>query len=286
LSIDNALAYMVLSTGMLLKKNRCCYSLVLIVSIMTASGCSPVKQLLDAGDSAPDQAIDPATIKDAVPREVTVTRAGNKNPYTVLGKTYHLLPSSEGYSEEGVASWYGTKFHGRPTANGEPYSIYGMTAAHRTLPIPVYVKVTNLENDRTVIVRVNDRGPFHSGRVIDLSYAAAVKLGYDKQGVAKVLVEVIDSKTDPVKTEPVETAVIAQPERYYLQVGAFKSLESATKLQTKVISSTKQLVQVKASEPAGFYRVQLGPLNSIEQVQQVTEKLVELNIKKSQLIIE
>lgn len=136
-----------------------------------------------------------AKIHDAVPRKDKVTRAGNKNPYTVFGKTYHLLASSEGYKKKGTASWYGTKFHGRMTANGERYNVYAMTAAHKTLPIPCYARVTNLSNNRQVIVRVNDRGPFHGDRLIDLSYAAAVKLGYAEQGTAPVLVEVVTQES-------------------------------------------------------------------------------------------
>lgn len=150
---------------------------------------SPVK------DGAPLADIDVSTIADAVPRLDPVTRAGNKNPYSVNDKTYHLLPTAKGYREVGIASWYGTKFHGRKTANGEPYSLYGMTAAHTTLPIPSYVRVRNMANGRSVIVRINDRGPFHSDRIIDLSYAAAKKLGYSDQGTARVEVTAIDPLT-------------------------------------------------------------------------------------------
>ncbi len=256
------------------------YFLILLVSLVFV-GCNATKGLFEEKDSAPEQTVDPATIKDAVPREDLVTRAGNKNPYTVLGNTYHLLPTSKGYKEEGIASWYGTKFHGRPTANGEPYSLYGMTAAHRTLPIPVYVKVTNVANRRTAIVRVNDRGPFHSGRIIDLSYAAAVKLGYAEQGTAKVLVEVIDPKTHDAAVADSETA-----QSYILQVGAFKSLQSAAKLRAELILGTSQPVNIKASEPAGFYRVQLGPLNSMEDVKKVSEQLLDFNITQPRIIAE
>ncbi|MGB5098829.1 MAG: septal ring lytic transglycosylase RlpA family protein, partial [Porticoccaceae bacterium] len=132
---------------------------------------------------------------DVTPRSEAITGAGNKNPYTVLGKTYHLLPTAAGYREKGVASWYGTKFHGRATSNGEPYDMFAMTAAHKTLPIPAYVRVTNLENGRSAIVRVNDRGPFHDDRIIDLSYAAAKKLGVFDQGTARVEVVAIDPST-------------------------------------------------------------------------------------------
>ena len=253
--------------------------LLLILLSLTLISCSTTDGIFEAKDSAPDQSIDPATIKDAVPREDLITRAGNKNPYTVFGKTYRLLPTSKGYKEEGVASWYGTKFHGRPTANGEPYSLYGMTAAHRTLPIPAYVKVTHLANGRTAIVRVNDRGPFHSERIIDLSYAAAVKLGYAEQGTAKVLIEVIDPKNH-------DAAVAASEnnQSYLLQVGAFKSLQSAARLRAKLILGISQPVNIHATEPAGYYRVQLGPLHSMDAVKKVTEQLLEFNIIEPRII--
>lgn len=156
-------------------------------SLLAGCGSAPGRR-----DGAPSRRLDPDNIEDAVPRKDPITRAGNKNPYTVLGKTYRILPSSKGYRARGVASWYGTKFHGENTANGERYDLYEMTAAHCTLPIPTYVLVTNLENGRQCVVRVNDRGPFESSRLIDLSYAAATKLGYVDKGTAQVEVAAID----------------------------------------------------------------------------------------------
>ncbi len=151
-------------------------------------------------DSAPLIPLNPDYIRDAVPRIEPITAAGNKSPYTVLGKTYTVMKPGQDYQAQGIASWYGTKFHGRNTSNGERYSLYGMTAAHNSLPIPSYVRVTNLANGRSTVVRVNDRGPFHEDRIIDLSYAAATKLGYASQGTARVQVELIrpgvDKKTN------------------------------------------------------------------------------------------
>lgn len=141
-------------------------------------------------DGAPWWDVDVSKIPDATP---TVHTGNYKaNPYTVLGKTYFPIQDSRNYRAEGTASWYGTKFHGQNTANGEVYDLYGMSAAHKTLPLPAYVKVTNLDNQRSVILRVNDRGPFYSDRIIDLSYAAAKKLGYAETGTARVRVEGID----------------------------------------------------------------------------------------------
>ncbi|HCS41988.1 MAG TPA: septal ring lytic transglycosylase RlpA family lipoprotein [Pseudomonas sp.] len=141
-------------------------------------------------DGAPWWDVDVSRIPDATP---TLHSGPYKaNPYTVLGKTYFPLQESRTYVASGTASWYGTKFHGQNTANGEVYDLYGMSAAHKTLPLPSYVRVTNLDNNKTVVLRVNDRGPFYSDRIIDLSYAAAKKLGYAETGTARVKVEGID----------------------------------------------------------------------------------------------
>ncbi len=167
--------------------------LLALLSTLLLNGCG----LFSRSDSAPTRKLDPNRIDDAVPRRDPITRAGNKNPYTVLGKTYRILPTAKGYSARGTASWYGTKFDGESTANGERYDLYGMTAAHCTLPIPTYVQVTNLENGKRCIVRVNDRGPFVDSRLIDLSYAAATKLGYAHKGTALVEVTAIDMDNWP-----------------------------------------------------------------------------------------
>lgn len=262
---------------------------VLMLSIGIAAGCGINQPSAVNRDGAPLYQVKAEEISDAVPRRDVITRAGNKNPYTVLGKTYRLLPTSKNYKEAGIASWYGTKFHGRPTANGEPYSLYGMTAAHKTLPIPTYVKVTNLTNNRTAVVRVNDRGPFHDDRIIDLSYAAAVKLGYADNGTARVLVEAIDtseptlSSTDSKITDSKITAPKIK-ETYFLQVGAFKSVELANRLKDDLVAGTQQAVNIEASVPAGFYRVKLGPLASLKEVERISEQLLAFNITQPRLI--
>ena len=144
-------------------------------------------------DSAPEQPEDVSMLPEPVPKDEPRSRYGNRSPYTVLGQTYTVLPSAKGYVERGIASWYGSKFHGRATSNFEPYDMYQFTGAHKTLPLPSYVRVTNLDNGRSVIVRINDRGPFHQGRLIDLSYAAAVRLGVNLTGTAPVEVRAIDA---------------------------------------------------------------------------------------------
>jgi rare lipoprotein A len=268
---------------------------LLLVTLLVA--CSSGSRYSQSEDGAPRVRLDPAKIVDAVPRQDPVTRAGNKNPYTINGKTYHLLPASDGYKARGFASWYGTKFHGHATANGETYSLYEMTAAHKTLPIPCYVKVTNLRTGRTAIVRVNDRGPFHDDRIIDLSYAAAVKLGYADKGTAYVEVEVVDP-TAPVPFKPVvaveaeavrpvvdvdvveemaETVVGSKPQ-HFLQAGAFRSIDSALRLQSQIEIITRQPVRIDESEAAGLFRVRVGPLASIADVQRVSQQLRELQL--------
>lgn len=172
-------------------------------------------------DGAPWWDVDVSQIPDAVP----VPHYGpyKANPYTVLGKTYFPISDGRRYSATGTASWYGTKFHGQPTANGEKYDLYGMSAAHKTLPLPTYVKVTNLENGRTVTLRVNDRGPFYSDRIIDLSFAAAKKLGYAERGTAKVKVEGIDPQQWWAEQGRPVPSMMAQP-----QVAAAKPASNMT----------------------------------------------------------
>jgi rare lipoprotein A len=172
-------------------------------------------------DGAPDVPPDIANLSEPVPHPEPPSHYGNRSPYVVLGKTYTVLPSAAGYDERGMASWYGTKFDGRVTSSLEPYDLTQFTAAHRTLPLPSYARVTNLENGRSVIVRINDRGPFHDGRLIDLSYAAAIKLGVNVHGTAMVEVHGIDtsqpyapSPSDAAVAKPAVThAVAASPKR-------------------------------------------------------------------------
>lgn len=147
-------------------------------------------------DSAPPVAIDVSNIPEPVPRREPKSRYGNRETYSVLGRTYRVMDSAEGYKERGIASWYGYKFHGRHTSSRERYDMCAFTAAHKTLPLPSYVRVTNLDNGRSVVVRVNDRGPFHAGRIIDMSYAAATRLDMKRSGTARVEVEALMGPDD------------------------------------------------------------------------------------------
>jgi len=168
---------------------------------------------------------------------------GNRSPYNVFGETYHVMPSSLGYVEIGIASWYGKKFHGRLTSNGEVYDMYQLSAAHKALPLPSVVRVTNLDNGRKVIVRVNDRGPFHSDRVIDLSYQTALALGFVDQGTASVVIEAIDEQNYPGQVAA-QAAVAVHHETFYLQVGAFTNVSGAEQLLASIDGLMGQYGQV------------------------------------------
>lgn len=186
---------------------------------------------------------DLARLPDPVPRVEPKSRTGNARSYTVLGKTYRVMDSAAGYRATGLASWYGRKFHGRKTSSGEPFDMFTLTAAHRSLPIPAYVKVTNLGNGRSTIVRVNDRGPFHGDRILDLSYAAAVKLGFADHGTARVRIESMEQAPD-----------------LYLQAGAFRELGSADALKDALGNLTGVPAYVVQVPQDSLYRVRLGPI--------------------------
>lgn len=209
-------------------------------------------------DGMPRNPPDVSRIPDAVPVPEPQSRRGNASTYTVFGRTYRVLNSSQGFTETGVASWYGSKFHGHETSNGEIYDMFAMTAAHTRLPLPTFVRVTNLENNRQVIVRVNDRGPFVGNRVIDLSYAAAYRLDMLDKGTARVRVEAID----PVRWQAQNSRSSQQRSGnsgdIFLQVGALASAEAAQRLQARARELTQAPVRVVSSE--ALYRVQVGPL--------------------------
>jgi rare lipoprotein A len=203
---------------------------------------------------------------------------GNRSPYVVFGETYEVMPGSLGYVEIGIASWYGKKFHGRLTSNGEVYDMYQLTAAHKALPLPSQVRVTNLDNGRKVIVRVNDRGPFHSDRVIDLSYATAVQLGFADQGTAPVVIEAIDEVNYPQELD-----LPVHHESYYLQVGAFSQVQGAERLLAAINGLASQYgwtvdTRILQSELADsvLHKVWLGPISSAASRDEIAQ-LVEAN---------
>ena len=239
-------------------------------------------------DFGPDEDVDLSHIPDASPRIEQRTRAGNKNPYTVLGKTYHLMSDETSYKERGYASWYGKKFNGYHTSNGELYDMYAMTAAHKTLPIPSYVRVTNVQNGKTVVVRVNDRGPFHEGRIIDLSYAAAQRIGIHKAGTGFVEVEIAlpnDSAPIPRRNQPVNHVESSLPPGTFLQVGAFGNRQAAqdfaNRLRTRL---TQPVVVVSASHPKEIHRVRVGPFSNAASLQQGRNNLAQINITDAHVV--
>lgn len=228
-------------------------------------------------DSGPATTLAVDHIPDAVPVNEPRTKAGNKSPYTVLGKTYRVVQSTVGFEQEGYASWYGKKFHGKKTSNGEIYDMYGMTAAHKTLPIPTFVELTNVENGKKAIVRINDRGPFHGDRIIDLTYTAARKLGFANNGTGKVKLRVIepdgsryyeglsDSSPTPaaspgIAPKPRNSGGYEIPEGTFLQLGAFGDFERAQKFRQSAAALTTYPINFEPVPERGIYRILLGPL--------------------------
>jgi rare lipoprotein A len=251
---------------------------LLLVLLLGACSSGP----FEAADG-PLHPIEPGAVADAIPRPDPVLRAGNTSPYRVNGEVYTVLPSSTGYRERGIASWYGRKFHGRKTANGEIFDAYAASAAHRSLPIPGYVRVTNLENYRSIVVRVNDRGPFHSDRIIDLSYGAAIKLGFAEQGTAPVEVVAIDIEgVEDLRADPNLTDW--KSDYRYLQVGSFGEQASAHRLQRQLLAQLDAPVEVSQFSLRGnaWYRVRVGPVSDRQQLvalQQQLELLGYIHVK-------
>jgi len=245
---------------------------------------------------------------DAVPRPEARSKYGNGRDlgngpqYEVLKKTYTVMPSSAGYQERGVASWYGKKFHGNLTSNREVYDMYGMTAAHKTLPLPTYVRVRNLRNDKVIVVRVNDRGPFVHNRIIDLSYSAASKLDMIRDGTSLVEVTAISfdqsgrsqstgDRPSRVSTPagPASTSTnIAETQRIFVQVGAFGDRDNAAR-RLAILSQagiTDAFVHEDTSTRPSLYRVRVGPVAGVTQYDRLVEELDGLGIKDPYLITE
>jgi rare lipoprotein A len=254
---------------------------------------------------------DAANIPDAVPKPEPRAASGNDS-YSVDGTTYTPLAEANGYHERGIASWYGKKFNGKRTSSGEPYDMYTMTAAHKTLPLPSYVRVRNLQNGRSVIVRVNDRGPFLHNRLIDLSYAGAAKLGILGTGTGVVEVEAINPEEPAVQVaqvqepalELVSSAAAAEsasssPQvpatpKLYLQVGAFTQRDNAMHLRDRLERAALRPVFIQsapaltgpASDAAPIYRVRIGPLTNVEEGDRLTERAVQLGIPDARIVVE
>lgn len=276
-------------------------SILIFMGITGCGGTQPIKSTpldLPESDVAQPSNNPPAqsgTSTAASPKTITAqddtqvyrqepkSKTGNPPYYDVLGQRYYVLDSAEGYSERGIASWYGTKFHGKRTSSGETYNMYALSAAHKTLPIPTYVRVTHLGNQRSLIVRVNDRGPFHKGRIIDLSYAAAKKLGIDQQGTA--FVEVTTIHNAPSKPQPSMSSTLADG-KIYLQVGAYSQQKYAEQMLNRISAQSlpaKVFIHTNA-DASVKYRVHIGPIGTVALADQIIEQLSEIGIDKHYLI--
>lgn len=243
-------------------------------------------------DSTPAQVPDISKIPEPVPKVESRSQYGNKSPYSVLGESYRVLPSANGYVERGLASWYGNKFHGYMTSDFERYDMYAYTAASKTLPLPSYARVINLENNRSVIVRVNDRGPFVANRIIDLSYVAAIKLGVWPRGTAMVEVHGIDPGhpekiAEPATTELRRDALVtgSSPQKapqpaLYLQVGSFADAANAERAAAKVREAHLGPVQVVQAQVDAkiVRRVRLGPLKDADEADRLSPRLRNLGL--------
>lgn len=266
---------------------------------------SPVTASEDS-DGPPLHYVDISKIPDAKPKIEPLSKYGNPRTYNVFGKQYQVMPSSVGYQQVGTASWYGRKFHGRRTSSGDPYDVYQMTAAHKSLPLPTYAKVKNLDNGREVIVKINDRGPFHDNRIIDLSYAAAKKLGFADNGTGRVMVTAINPKTfgqKPVqiaKTTPKPVTRVAQKstsqataqEKYYVQLGAFKNKANATQLakQTSNYAKNMKFLDVYVHEASKthdpLYAVRVGPFTNSHEAEKIKTQLAKASLSTPKIVKE
>lgn len=279
------------------------FRFIVIFLLMTAlSSCS---HHVSKMDGPPNFYVDETKIPNAVPKPEPLAKYGNMSSYKVFGKRYYTMKSSQHYQAVGVASWYGTKFHARNTSSGEPYNILGMTAAHKTLPLPTYVEVTNLRNDRKIIVKVNDRGPFESNRLIDLSYVAAKKLGMLGHGTTLVRVKAIDpyhyGHDNIIAAHTLSRPMIAHNQAaasspshlffkpdatVYLQVGAFRNKSHAKQLQQRLIALLSAPVTVSnPSANKNLYRVQVGPIKNKSAINKIYSQLKVLGIKPNKIYV-
>jgi rare lipoprotein A len=275
------------------RAHRCWLWALPVVAVLPGCGLlqrTPDPPPADTAVPAPPRDLD--AIPDAVPRDEPRSRYGNPETYEVFGKRYKLMKSGKGHVERGLASWYGPGFHSERTSSGEPYDMYAMTAAHKTLPIPAYVRVTNLENGRSVVVRVNDRGPFVGDRIIDLSYTAAWKLDMLRAGTARVEMRVLDARSSappsapPIAlTRPPQLATGTITGSRYLQVGSFASNANASALVSRLTAAGIAGVSVREARVGDrlLYRVRVGPVVDAGQATRLTEQLRDAGIPDARL---
>ena len=266
-----------------------------------------------SGDHGPEHPVDVSQVQDAVPTEVTPSRYGNPSSYTVLGKTYTLVPACQGYHDRGIASWYGLQFHGGRTSDGETYDMYSMSAANKVVPIPCYARVTNLKNGKSVIVKINDRGPFVENRLIDLSYAAASKLDMLGSGTALVDVQAVGpgdvavvtplaapaggsvtvTPIAPATTMPAAAGTPAAPAnggaapQVFVQVGAFAERSNADAVLQKLTGAGIAHAFILHVTESGrtLYKVRIGPVPDVDQVDALSRSLAGFGYPEPQIVI-
>ena len=239
-----------------------CRVILVFALVAALVGCSTSRKGgYYENDGPPDRKVYLSQVPDAVPRQEPLSKTGN-HPYEVFGKHYVPMASAQGFRQKGIASWYGKQFHGRRTSSGDPYDMYAMTAAHPVLPLPSYARVTNLANGRSVVVRVNDRGPFKADRVMDLSYAAAWRLDMVNSGTALVEIVAISENTGRQAT-----AATASAYRLYIQLGAFSNPDTAYRLRQRLAGDGfhDAAVTEMMRNDMRLYKVRLGPLRSSQE---------------------
>ncbi|MDE2090639.1 MAG: septal ring lytic transglycosylase RlpA family protein [Gammaproteobacteria bacterium] len=271
-------------------------ALVMAAAICAIAACAQ----FPTQDHGPASPVDVSQVPNAVPRYESRSIYGNPSSYTVNGETYHVLPSCKDYHERGIASWYGTKFHGGRTSSGETYDMYAMTAASKELPLPCYVRVINLENGKSVVVKVNDRGPFVENRIIDLSYAAASRIGMLGTGTALVDVTAVTPgeplpTTGPGSSLPVTSGAplvsdasgtINKPQ-VFVQVGAFANNGNAERVLQKLRTAAikQSFILTETQNGITFYKVRIGPLPDVDRVDALTGQLRILGFPDAQVVI-
>lgn len=257
--------------------------LACIFSLLWLSGCAT-----RVHDGPPHFYVDASKIPNAVPKHLPKSRYGNPSSYVVNGKRYYVLATSEGYSKRGIASWYGTKFNGKLTSTRHHYNMLAMTGASPVLPIPCFVRVTNLENGRSIIVKINDRGPFAPNRIIDLSYVAAKKLGYINKGTAMVQVTAIDvNNYNKPRLMAVSSVPVSHHPRLYLQLGAFRELAHAEVLKGRVEAYINKQVTINKGllKHLPIYRVRIGPLLGVGESDHLQSELRRLGFGEAITVI-
>ena len=287
-------------------------TVMIAMAALLLAGCGKSHVNYSPSNSTYDSAPSPSAYNSKRTGRLPSGNGGYKKtgkPYKIAGKWYYPLPTADGYNETGIASWYGTKFHGKQTANGERYDMYAMSAAHKTLPMPSMVRVTNLDNGRSVVVRVNDRGPFVKSRIIDLSYAAAKELAYDNAGTAPVRVEVLGNSSTStravansrtVQPSPAQRPLILPkpkaavattsrptPGAMYIQLGAFSSHINAKQLKESLQSDYPSIqVYAKNGGYSEVFRVRIGPFSDVNQIEDIVLSIQDRGYDNAIVVIE